>query len=132
MSQENVDSVINAYNRSNAGGRVPQLDFWHEDAELRAAREDPDSQTHRGIEEIRAQFAGWYEAYPDLRVEVQEAKSIGDHVFAWVRFTGRGAGSGVPVDVELAHVWTLRGGKAARLVEYFDRAEALEAVGLSE
>jgi len=34
--------------------------------------------------------------------------------------------------MELAHVWTIRDGKAARVVEYFDRPEALEAVGLSE
>ena len=88
--------------------------------------------THRGIDAIRAQFARWYDAYPDLRVEPQEAKSSGDRVFLWVRFSGHGGGSGVPIDMQLAHVWTLRDGKAARVVEYFDRAEALEAVGLAE
>ncbi len=34
--------------------------------------------------------------------------------------------------MELAHVLTLRDGKAASVVEYTDRSEALEAVGLSE
>jgi ketosteroid isomerase-like protein len=32
--------------------------------------------------------------------------------------------------MELAHVYTLRDGKAARLVEYVDREEALAAAGL--
>jgi len=49
-------------------------------------------------------------------------------VLLWVRFTGHGATSSVPLDMELAHVYTLRGGKAASCVEYFDRAEALESL----
>jgi ketosteroid isomerase-like protein len=36
----------------------------------------------------------------------------------------------VPIDMELAHVCTVRDGKTARLVEYNDRTEALKAVGL--
>jgi ketosteroid isomerase-like protein len=34
--------------------------------------------------------------------------------------------------MELSHVLTMRDGKAGRIAEYFDRAEALEAAGLSE
>ena len=34
--------------------------------------------------------------------------------------------------MELAHVCTLRDGKAASVVEYTDRNEALEAMGLPE
>ncbi len=34
--------------------------------------------------------------------------------------------------MELAHVLTLREGKAASVVEYMDRREALEAAGLSQ
>jgi ketosteroid isomerase-like protein len=33
--------------------------------------------------------------------------------------------------MELAHVYTLRDGKAARVVEYADRDKALEAAGLA-
>ena len=111
MSQENVDFVLDRYARLNAGERIPDLDFWHADGVYQAAREDPDSATHRGIDAIRAQFARWYEAYPDLRVEPQEAKSSGDRVFLWVRFSGHGGGSGVPIDMELAHVWTSATGR---------------------
>jgi ketosteroid isomerase-like protein len=34
--------------------------------------------------------------------------------------------------MQMAHVYTMRDGKAARLVEYLDRDEALEAAGLRE
>ena len=40
--------------------------------------------------------------------------------------------SGAPLDMELAHVYTMRDGKAASAHEYMDRAEALDAAGLSE
>jgi ketosteroid isomerase-like protein len=34
--------------------------------------------------------------------------------------------------MEIAHLLTMRDGRAARIVEYFDKAEALKAAGLSE
>jgi len=132
MSQENVEIVRDAYARYNAGERTPELSFWHPDAEYHAAREDPDSAVHRGIDAIRRQFASWHEAYPDLRVDVLDAEANGDQVLLWVRFVGHGAASGIPLEMELAHLYTMRDGKAAKVVEYMDRNEALEAVGLSE
>jgi ketosteroid isomerase-like protein len=56
----------------------------------------------------------------------------GDRVFVWARFTGHGADSGVAMEMELAHVLTLEGGRTRRLEEYFDRAEGLEAAGLAD
>jgi hypothetical protein len=52
-------------------------------------------------------------------------------VFAWVRFSGHGAGSGVPMEMQLAHVWTMCDGRAERVVEYSNRDEGLAAAGLS-
>jgi ketosteroid isomerase-like protein len=49
-----------------------------------------------------------------------------------VRFTGHGADSGIAMEMELAHVVALGGGRTRRIKEYFDRAEALEAAGLPE
>ena len=132
MSQENVAFVLDGYARYNAGERRPELWFWHPDAEYYVAREDPDSTVRRGINAIRQQFASWHEAYPDLRVEILDARANGDQVFLWVRFVGHGATSGIPIDMELAHLYTMRDGRAAKMVEYMDRDEALEAAGLSE
>jgi ketosteroid isomerase-like protein len=132
MSQEKVKFVLDGYARFNAGERVPELWFFTPDAEYHAAREDPDAAVHRGIDAVRRQYARWVDAYPDLTVEPLEAKGSGDKVFLWVRFSGHGEGSGVVVEMEIAHVLTMRDGKAARIAEYFDRAEALEAAGLRE
>jgi len=132
MSEENRAIVLEAYARFNAGEKVPELWFWHDNAEYQAAREDPDSAVHRGIDAIRRQFASWLEACPDLKVEVLDAQANGDKVLLWVRFIGHGAASGIPLDMELAHLYTMRDGKPARAVEHMDRDEALEAVGPSE
>jgi ketosteroid isomerase-like protein len=130
VSQTNVEIVLDGYARFNAGEQIPELWFWHPDAEYHAAREDPDSAVHRGIDAIRRQFASWLDAYPDLTVEPGEARGQGDKVFLWVRFAGHGAASGAPLEMELAHVYTLRDGKAVRAVEYMDRDEAVQAAGL--
>ena len=132
MSQENLDFVLDGYARYNSGERRPELWFCHPDAEYHVAREDPDSAVRRGIDAIRQQFASWHEAYPDLRVDILDAQANGDQVLLWVRFVGHGATSGVPIDMELAHLYTMRDGKAAKVVEYMDRTEALKAAGLSE
>jgi uncharacterized protein len=131
MSEENVKFVLDGYARFNAGEKVADLWFFTPGAEYHVAREDPDSAIHRGIDAVRRQFARWVEAYPDLTLEPLEAKGSGDKVFLWVRFSGHGKESGAAVEMELAHVITMRGGKASRIVEYSDRAEALEAAGLA-
>lgn len=132
MSEENIKFVRDGYARFNAGEKTAELWFWHPDAEYHAAREDPDSDVHRGIDAIRRQFASWLEAYPDLNIEVLEAEGSGDQVFLWVRFVGHGAASGIPLEMELAHVYTIRDGRAARVVEHMDREEARKATGLSD
>ncbi len=132
MSQENVDFVLEGYARYNAGERRPELWFWHPDAEYHVSREDPDSTVRRGIDAGRQQFDSGHEGYPDLRVDILDARANGDQVFLWVRFVGHGATSGIPIDMELAQLYTMRDGKAAKMVEYMDRGEALEAAGLAE
>jgi ketosteroid isomerase-like protein len=129
-TEENLQRVHEQYDRYNAGERVPGRWFWHEDAEYHTAREDPDHAEHRGIDAIAKLFASWLEAYPDLKLEIQEAEAWGDKVFLWILFTGHGAASGIPLQMELAHVLTLRDGKAACVVEYSNREQAREAAGL--
>jgi ketosteroid isomerase-like protein len=132
VSRENVEFVLDSYARYNAGERRPELWYWHEDAEYHASSDDPDSEVHRGIDAIRKQFERWEEAYPDLKVEPLEAKDNDERVFLWVRFVGHGAGSKLLIDMELAHVLTLKDGRVRRCEEFTDRAEALAAAGLEE
>ena len=130
MSQENEELIRDGYEWFNTKKEPPPV--WLPDGEFINSREDPDHAVYRGIDAIRKQHEGWFEAYPDLRVEPLEVRSHGDRVFVWVRFTGHGAGSGAPMEMELAHVVTIEGGRTRRIQEYLDRDEALEAAGLAE
>ena len=48
------------------------------------------------------------------------------------RQTATGKQSGVPIEHEFGDVFTLRDGKVVRFESYWNRADALEAAGLSE
>src|SRR5215208_7754893 len=90
MSQENIEELIRwGYAWFNREHEPPPT--WLPDGEFVNAREDPDHTTYRGIDAIRKQHQGWFDSYPDLRVEPLEIRAKGDLVFAWVRFTGHGA-----------------------------------------
>jgi ketosteroid isomerase-like protein len=105
---------------------------WREDGEFINAREDPDHATYRGIDAIRRQHQGWFDAYPDLHVEPVEIRVNGDRAFVWVQFRGHGADSGAEMQMELAHVSTFDAhGRTLRVQEFFDRDDGLRAAGLA-
>jgi ketosteroid isomerase-like protein len=140
MSQESVEDFIRrGYARFNQAEREPvdeqelaSLDIWHLDGVYVNSASDPDPAIHRGIEAVRRQIGRWVEAYPDLQVEPLEIQTNGDRAFVWVRFSGHGAESGVPIAMEMAHVATVEDGKLHSIEEYQERAEGLEAAGLRE
>ena len=89
MSSDNLERLLDVYARFNAGERDPQeLEIWHDDGEYHTAREDPDSTIHRGMEALTRHYASWVEAYPDLRLQSDEAKANGDTVFLWSTSAG--------------------------------------------
>jgi ketosteroid isomerase-like protein len=140
MSQESLEDFIRrGYARFNASEREPpdkeefaSFDIYHPDSVYVNDANDPDAGVHEGIEAVREQIGRWVEAYPDLRVEPLEIQTSGDRAFVWVRFSGHGAVSGVPIEMEIAHIVTVEGGKVRRVEEYSNRTDGLEAVGLSE
>ncbi|HEY8002522.1 MAG: nuclear transport factor 2 family protein [Vicinamibacteria bacterium] len=140
MSQESVEDFIRrGYARFNQAEREPvdeqelaSLDIWHRDGVYVNSASDPDPAVHRGIEAVRRQIRQWVEAYPDLQVEPLEIRTNGDRAFVWVRFSGHGAESGIPLTMEMAHVNILEGGKLHSIEEYQERTEGLKAAGLSE
>jgi ketosteroid isomerase-like protein len=73
------------------------------------------------------------EMWEDFHIEAEELVDAGDQVFAAARIAGKGRGSGVETEMRVFAVWGLRDGKVQSVTGgYRDRAEALEAAGLSE
>jgi ketosteroid isomerase-like protein len=134
MSQENVEIVRRLTEALNARDLDRYYaEFFDSDVEWQTSAEDPDAAIHRGLQAYRRYLEQWIESFDGLQAEVEEYIDVGDdHVFTWSRFTGRGRTSGAAADWYLAIIFTLRDGKVVRGEEYFDRAEAIEAVGLRE
>ena len=128
MSQENVEIVKNAYRGLDERGLDGLLEFIHEDIEYLPVEESGAVRRHNGM---RRYLERWLDAWDEFRVEPTEFRESGDDVAVAFAMNGRGRGSGVEVTREGWQVWHFRDGKGARIEEYVDRAEALEAVGLS-
>lgn len=106
--------------------------YYHRDAVYVNPPDAPEPGEHRGTEGIWRQIRRWVEPYPDLQIEPLEIQTNGDRAFVWVRFSGHGAGSDVPIEMEVAQVITVEDGKIRRAEAYTDRGQALEVAGLSE
>jgi ketosteroid isomerase-like protein len=104
----------------------------HPEIEGRWAEAVPGVETHRGLEDVALMFLGWLASWDEYRQEPVEFIDAGDAVVVPYRCRGIGKDSGVHVEMDVTHVYTVREGKIASLREYMTKAEALEAVGLSE
>ena len=92
----------------------------------------PDGRVYRGHEGVREAFRIWMGTWADYRQERDDPIDAGDEVIVPTREYGRGKGSGVALERPTFGVWTMRDGKVVLIRFYSTRAEALEAVGLSE
>ena len=109
---------------------------YHPQAEFRAPRVLAESNilraTYRGYEGYVEFFREWLSAWGDYRMRPSEFIDLGDRVLVFDEIIGRGATSGAPLIQEHAMVLFMKDGRVILSQEYFDPAEALEAVGLRE
>ena len=134
MSQENLETVRRLTEALNARDLDRYyVEFFDPQVEWQTSAEDPDAANHRGLEAYKRYVEQWIEGFDGLHADVEEYIDVDDdRVFTWSRFTGRGRTSGAAADWYLAIIFTIRDGKVVNGEEYFERAEALEAVGLRE
>jgi hypothetical protein len=64
--------------------------------------------------------------------EIFEVRDLGNRIVALGRLRIKGKGSGAEAESAAGVVVDLNNGKAVRVLEFLDPAEALEAAGLSE
>jgi ketosteroid isomerase-like protein len=129
VSEANVEAVRSAWEAFARHDNAAIFPLYDPDVEI--VPEFPD-RVYRGLDGVREFFRDWLSAWDEYRSEVEEWIDAGDNVVAIVHQRARGKQSGVPVEVHSAHVWTLREGKLWRLRIYATKADALNALGLSE
>ncbi len=74
----------------------------------------------------------WNAEWQGLRLEPKEVIDLGDRLLVLSRMKGIGTNSGAAFDTDVVNVLLVSGGQVIREEIFLDRAEALEAVGLSE
>jgi ketosteroid isomerase-like protein len=104
------------------------LGFMDPEIEWRSAVEKKTYRGHAGLVRYRADVDAILEEFHTEEDRFVDAGE--DRVVHLYRIVGRGAGSGVPVDREVAAVHQLRNGKVVKAVAYLDQRQALEAAGL--
>jgi len=134
MSKENVEvgepvrRIFAAFNKRDWGAFSAELDPEVEYAPVEVHA------TLRGREAVAQYAERWLEDWDTFSAEAEEVESTPaqDRALIAVRLGGIGKGSGVEIYDRFFWVTELRGGRLYRISEYTDRAEALEAAGLSE
>jgi len=132
MSQENVEIVGRQFNAQEFDSI---LDAWTEDVSLLAHGAFALAERGEiiGKEAVAQAFADWFSQFGrDYEVEIDEVRDFDDRVLVVATDRSHGRRSGAPVTLQVAYLYTLRGGRITRMEVWDRRDAALEAAGLSE
>jgi ketosteroid isomerase-like protein len=105
-------------------------DTLHPDIEWYPIEED--RTPSYGVEAAVRNRSQWLDTWDEHRFDLEEVVEGGDSVVVLVHITARGKASGVEVDVRFYAQFKLRDDKIVYIFDHEDRAEALEAAGMSE
>jgi ketosteroid isomerase-like protein len=136
MSRENVDvlqRVLDALQRRDFETASTYAD---PDIEIYPALEGVDTDAgaipYRGRAGMKRFLEGIYEPWQEMAVELEETIAApGERIVAVERWHTRGR-DGIAIDTMLIDVYSFREGLIVRVDGFTRKAEALEAVGLSE
>ena len=136
MSRENVEVVRPIYAAWERGD-FSSAEWAHPEIEL-VAHDGPAPGTWKGVAGMAESWRDFLSTWEEYRVEVEEYRELDDErVLVLMLHCGRGKTSGLEVGqigtkragANLLHV---RDGRVTRLVLYWAREHALEALGLRE
>ena len=131
MSQENVEIMRTYFEAWNAGDMDAVRELYDPDAILRMPEGWPEPGPYVGREAVMRHWEQQREAFDADTVEpISDFIDTADHVL--VRFVWRGTGYGPESNMEVTQVITVRKCRVFLLEHFWNHAEALEAVGLSE
>jgi ketosteroid isomerase-like protein len=141
MSEENVELARRTYDAYNEAFEspdpLPAIRAVFEpvadpDVEWKTSPNATRTDTFKGIDGVMEFFEDVFEAF-DVAQQVPERYfDLGDRVLVFVQTRITARASGISLDQSSAHLLTFEDGLFTRVDVYDDRAQALEAAGLSE
>jgi ketosteroid isomerase-like protein len=144
VSRENVELVRRAYewipdlgnvDPDDLEARLDRVfrDYLDENFEFRLPAGYPEGEpVFRGRNGLVQLAAVFRDAWSQWRFEPERFVDAGESVVVLMRVIATGGASGVPIEVESAHVVTIRDRRIISSRVYHDRSDALKAVGLEE
>jgi ketosteroid isomerase-like protein len=131
MSKENVEVVQAAYAAWNRGDMDGVREAYHPDVIMLVPDNWPEPGPFVGRDAVMRQHERFRDPYDSDSFEpITSARHIADRVV--VRAIWHGVGQGPATKLEWTVVYAVRSGTIRSFELFWDRAEALEAVGLSE
>jgi ketosteroid isomerase-like protein len=130
MSQENVEVIKAAVKAWNASDMEAFREMNDPDVFLRAVEDWPEPGPYVGRDAVMGLFAQARAAWDSEAVEPISFVDAGDRVV--MRYIWRAVGHGPDVNMEQTIVYTLRKSRVVYQEYFWNHAEALETVGLSE
>jgi uncharacterized protein len=133
MSQENVEVVKRAVEAINQRDIDGYLACCTDDVQVITPTAEVDGTTYDGHDGIRRFFTDIRDAAPDFKIVVESLEAVGpDRALGFMRVTGTGRASGIPIENATGNVYDFADGRIRRTRIFFDRNQALKAAGLSE
>ena len=131
MSQENVEIVRAGFEAWIAGDMDTWARLFDPDGIMRNPDGWPEPGPQVGREAVMRFIQQLRDTWDADALElINDFADAGDRVA--VRFIWHGAGRGPEADLEMTGVYTVRKGKLLAIENFWDHAEALEILGLSE
>ena len=132
MSRENVEIVRRGIETWNQRDPRPALASWRLDGEIDWSRSDgPLKGVYRGHAELQTFWDAFWSTFEEVQLEAHAFIEAGSEVVVpnTAHFRGR---EGIEVIARSTFVYSLENGQITRLRMFQERAEALEAAGLSQ
>jgi ketosteroid isomerase-like protein len=131
MSQENVERVRRGIRSVEVfWGMLDEYVVW-DMRDYESQNVDFDT-VYVGRNTVIENSRRWWGAWTDYSLAAEELIDAGSSVVLVCHEQGRGKGSGTPFEKRYAQVWTFSRGRIVRWECFSDKADALEAAGLSE
>jgi ketosteroid isomerase-like protein len=130
MLDPDIESIRRGFDAFTRGDIGEMLAFASPDVIIHDAPELPGGSVHRGREAVGQALEEMRGTFKDLEVQPETFTRVGDRILVVFRATGRGAASGIPIDLQLANILTMRDGLLTEWHSYTSEAQAREALDL--
>jgi ketosteroid isomerase-like protein len=131
MSQENVEIVERAVAAYSRAGE-PTDDLFDPEIEVWESPELPGELAGRGYGNLIRANQTLLDSFAEWSIQPESFFDLGERVLVFVGVRVKGKGSRVPLDGQMACLFTVRDGRVIEWGLFGDRSKALEAAGLSE